>query len=101
MIYTTPINLISVVQSQDSMGNVIETETSRSVYVRSKSVGAKEFYNADINGWKVETEFDIFKTDYNGEKYIEYNGDRLVVIRTIAKDGLYMALVCGQRIGKE
>lgn len=101
MIYTTPINLISVVQSQDEMGNIIETETSRQVYVRSKSVGAREFYNADINGWKVETEFDIFKTDYRGEKYIEFDGHRLVVIRTVAKDGFYLALVCGQRVGKE
>lgn len=101
MIYTTPINLISVVQSQDSVGNVIETETSRSVYVRKKSVGVKEFYNADISGWRAEAEFDIFKTDYNGEKYVEHDGQKMMVIRTIDKDGLYMVLVCGERYGKE
>lgn len=100
MIYTTPIKLISVVQSQDDVGNVIETETETSVYVRKKSVGVKEFYTADLSGWKVEAEIEIFKTDYDNQPYIEINGQKLAVIRTIDKDGLYMVLVCGERYGK-
>lgn len=101
MIYTTPIKLISVVQSQDSVGNVIETETSKDVYVRKKNVGVKEYYMSDLSGWKAEAEFEIFKTDYTGQKYIEHNGQKMMVIRTIDKDGLYMVLVCGEKYGKE
>lgn len=101
MIYTTPIKLISVVRSQDNVGNVIETETENQIYVRKKNVGVKEFYTADLSGWKVESEFEIFKTDYNFEPYIEYNGRKLAVIRTIDKDGLYMVLVCGEKHGKD
>ena len=101
MIYTTPINLISVVQSQDSVGNIIETETETSVYVRKKVVGVKEYYTANISGWKVDAEFEIFKTDYNNQPYVVHNGEKLAVIRTIDKDGLYMVLVCGEKYGKE
>lgn len=101
MKYTTPIKLISVVQSQDAVGNVIETEKSTSVYVRRKVVGVKEYYTADLSGWKVEAEFEIFKLDYNFEPYVLYNGKKLAVIRTIDKDGFYMVLVCGEKYGKD
>ncbi len=101
MKYTTSIELISVTHSKDNIGNIIENEISTQVYVRKQNVGVKEYYTADLSGWKVEAEFEIFKKDYNNQPYVSYNGEKLAVIRTIDRDGFYMVLICGEKYGKE
>lgn len=97
--YNEIITLISVSNSVDEYGDLVETRTSKTVFAELRSIGQSEFYQAEAIGLKPEIKFVLADyLDYNGEKilkYTPYNGteQEYSVIRTYRNNN-QLELVC-------
>lgn len=100
MTYDHELILIAVTITQDEIGNEIETETETGIYCGLKSVGRTEFYNAAVNDLKPELIFVIHPYEYNGEKKVEFEGERYSVIRTYRASIEDMELTC-EKVGAD
>lgn len=99
MEYTDELKLIKITTSQDSIGNVTQTEETTDVLAKPNVVGTREFYNAMMVGIKPTAELQIRSLNYHGEEEVEYKGVRYSVIRTIPKGKFDLVLVIGQKQG--
>lgn len=79
---STVINLISETQARDTSGVYQTSETSHTVFCSVNSVTASEFFEGGRNGLNPELQFTMFAGDYNGERIVEYDGNRYGVYRT-------------------
>lgn len=87
MEYREKLNLISKVETQDSIGNIISTESSRMVYAKKNFIGVQEYYNAVSVGITPAIQLQIRALNYNNEGEVDYNNERYNVIRTKMVDG--------------
>jgi SPP1 family predicted phage head-tail adaptor len=95
MLWSDVIELISITNTTNDLGNPIESKTYREVFTERKSIGMKEFYMAQQANLKPELTFIIQEIDYQNEKKIRYNNIEYYVIR-IYNSGLdRIELVCG------
>ena len=101
MEYSEIIYLISLVKSEDEIGNIINSsETSKKCYAKKQSVKTNEFYSAVEVGLTPSAEFVIKRFNYAGEEELEWNNERYQVIRTIdPKNKFDIVLVCARKIG--
>lgn len=101
MEYSEIIYLISLVKTEDEIGNIIKSsETSNKCYAKKQSVKTNEFYSAVEVGLTPSCEFVIKRLNYNGEEEVEWNDERYQVIRTIdPKNKFDIVLVCARKIG--
>ena len=78
------------------------TETSsRDVLCGLRSIGLTEFYQAQATNYRPELKFVLADyLDYQGETYIQYNGDLYVVIRTY-RTGQELEIVVGRASAEE
>lgn len=76
------IDLINQSMVKDDYGVWNPEETKRTVFVKVDSVTASEFFDGGRNGLNPEYRFTMFGGDYQGEKVVEYNGERFAVYRT-------------------
>lgn len=76
------IDLINQTMDKDDYGVWEATETKRTVFCHVDSVTASEFFDGGRNGLNPELKFTMFGPDYQGEKVIEYAGERFAVYRT-------------------
>lgn len=76
------IYLISETYTQDGILQFISTETKRKVFCSVRSVSHDEWFDAGRDGIQPSYLFTMFAPDYNGEKIVEYNGQRYGVYRT-------------------
>lgn len=80
---TDTIQLIAQTRGVDEYGDPTITETSREVFCEVRSIGTKEFYQAQAVGLKPELKFILAEAlDYAGELLLAYNGARYSVLRT-------------------
>lgn len=79
------LNLISLVITQDSIGNSIKAETSTTIFVDEYSIGAKEFYSAAQSGFKPDFLLKTFFGNYNNQPLADYKGKRYTIYRTYTK----------------
>lgn len=86
--------------SRDEYGNPVTTIEETEVFVQPRGVYQSEFYNAAQVGLKPSlTLFISNREDYNGQKYLEFEGKEYEVIRTdwnAQRDGL--SLICEERV---
>lgn len=88
------LDLITTVQTVDSYGDLVITETARQVFCRVESIGMKEFYQASATGLKPEIKFTLADyLDYQGERLVQYDGHRYQVLRTY-RAGQELELTC-------
>ena len=84
----------------DKYGNKTTKEVKRTVFVQPRGVYASEFYNAAQLGLKPSlTLYMTNRSDYQGEKVLEFNGKEYSVIRvdwTAQRDGI--SLICEERV---
>ena len=78
--------LIAVTYTVDDIGQSIEQETSRTVLGEYQPITRLEWTSAGQNGLNPELEIDMFTYDYNGEKIVEFQGNRYSVYRTFRRD---------------
>lgn len=77
------LTLITATQHADEYGDLVTTETSREVFAELRSIGQKEFYQAQATGLQPELKFVLADyLDYNDEALVEHNGQRYRVLRT-------------------
>ena len=75
--------LIQQTQGVDEYGDAVFTETTRAVFCGVRSIGQKEFYQAQAVGFQPELKFVLADyLDYENEQLVEYNGQRYRVLRT-------------------
>lgn len=76
------ITLITETKTQDDYGVWNITETTRDVFCQVDSVTRAEFFEGGRNGLNPEYKFTLFFGDYEGERDVEYKGDRYGIYRT-------------------
>ena len=98
--YDAVIKLISESRTVDAYGDIIATETERSVFAEIKSIGQSEFYQAQAVGLKPEIKFVLADyLDYQNEKKLRYQGfneakeEEYAILRTYRNNNL-LELVC-------
>lgn len=94
--YNEVIELVSVTsdESVDEYGDPIQTETKRTVFCDVRSIGMKEFYQAQTVDFKPEIKFVLADYyEYQEEPFIEYNGFRYKVLRTY-RNGNEIEITC-------
>ncbi|AFK87420.1 MULTISPECIES: phage head closure protein [Thermoanaerobacterium] len=98
MLFRDTVDLLEVEETINSNGF---PETSivnrRTVYANRKSVRQAEFYNAAMQNINLAYIFEIRTGDYNGEKYLEYNGTQYYIVRTYDKNGEIIELSCADK----
>jgi SPP1 family predicted phage head-tail adaptor len=99
MTYDHEITLIGYTIEKDEIGQDVEVPTYTDVLCGIKSIGRNEFYSAAQTGLKPSITFVIHGYEYNGEKKVEFEGEKYKVIRTYMKDFEEMELVCEKVIG--
>jgi len=99
MTYDHELTLVSQTYTEDEIGNQIPVEERKTILCGLKSITRGEFYNAALAGLKPEITFVIHGYEYNGEKKLEFEGEKYKVIRTYMKDFEEMELVCEKVIG--
>lgn len=76
------VTLIAESKTQDANGVWQLAETTNDVFCQVDSVTRNEFFEAGRNGLNPEYVFTMFFGDYNGERTVEYNGNRYGIYRT-------------------
>lgn len=99
MTYDHELTLINYTIEYDEIGQQKKIETRTNILCAVKSIGRNEFYAAAQAGLKPEITFVIHGYEYNGEKEVEFEGQKYKVIRTYMKDFEEMDLVCEKVIG--
>ena len=86
--------------TRDEYGNPVTAVEKTEVFVQPRGVYQSEYYNAAQVGLKPSlTLFLSNREDYNGQKYLEFEGKEYEVIRTdwnAQRDGL--SLICEERV---
>ncbi len=80
--YNHEIILIKKAAKEDELGNQIPVEERTKVLCKVSSIGSNEFYNAAVSDLKPEIKFIIHDFEYEGQKEIEFEGQRYKIMRT-------------------
>lgn len=92
------LSLVQQTHSVDDYGDPVVTETSRDIFCGIRSIGQKEFYQAQAVGLQPELKFVLADyLDYNDETLVVYNGQRYRVLRTY-RTGQELELVCYREV---
>ena len=96
-------DVIKLIQARspvrDANGNIKYTEQKAERFCKVRSATRREFYAAETQGIKPELIITISnRVDYNGERELEYHGERYVVTRTYWS-GDEVELTVGKKIG--
>ena len=76
------LTLLSISETVDEYGDRQPVTTRRDVFAEPVSIGLKEFYQAHAVGLQPELKFKLADyLDYEGERYVEYNGQTYRVLR--------------------
>lgn len=80
------LKLLRPTEATDEYGDPLITYLSREVFCVQRSIGQKEFYQAQAVGLQPEIKFVIADyLDYQNEPLVEYDGTRYRVLRTFRK----------------
>lgn len=95
------IKLISQSYEKDEYGVQQSTENEIEVFAKVQSISSKEFYNAGNSDLKPVYKFsDVYRDEYNNEKIVEYEGERLFVYRTYQLSPDKIELYVERRVGE-
>ena len=95
------IELISVKTERNSNGYPVTTEVATSCVAVVKSVKYTEYYEALRAGVEPTVIFEIFRYDYSGQKFVDWNGVRYRVIRAYLKPDDFAELTCEEEKSHE
>ena len=92
------INLINQVRTVDEYGDPTIEEIGRTVFCEIRSIGMKEFYQAQAVGFQPEVKFVLADyLDYSDEPVVEHSGQRYRVLR-VYRTGQELELVCYREV---
>lgn len=93
------IDLIAEVYSKNDLGVVSASESKRTVFCSSRSVSRADFYAADQAGLALSHVFVTDPVNYNGERLLEYHGERFAIVRTYHARQDVLEIYTGYRVG--
>jgi SPP1 family predicted phage head-tail adaptor len=93
MYFSDKIELIAITVTENSMGDMIETETETEVFANKRSIRQSEFYQAAATGLRPEIMFEVWSEEYSNQPRLEYGGKQYTIIRAYDK-GEITELVC-------
>lgn len=92
------LTLVSRAQSRDKRGDPKITPKKRDVFCEVRSVGMREFYQAQATGLKPEIVFVLSDyLEYEDETEVIYNSETYRVLRTYRK-GLALEMTCYREV---
>lgn len=94
MTYDHELTLIGYETEYDEIGQEINVPVERKILCGIKSIVRNEFYAAAQTGLKPEITFIVHNFEYNGEKEVEFEGQKYRVIRTYLANSEEIELVC-------
>lgn len=94
MLFKDIASLIWTESSSNAMGDTVEVEKTRVVFVNKESVRQSEFYQAATTGLRPELMLEVMTVDYQDERRIEFDGAKYNIIRTYEKKNERTELVC-------
>lgn len=100
--YNDVLTLIGEQELFDVETNDISIDkTFREVFCKVKSIGMREFYQANATGFKPDLKFIISDyRDYHNEKMLEYEGVEYDIIRTYRAIDTSLEIVVQRRVIK-
>ena len=96
MRYSEIIELVAIQSGISNAGYPTEIESKKEAFADLKSVRRSEFYEALNQGMRLVVAFHVRCSDYENEKYVDYNGHRYRVERSYTKDGEIIELNCSE-----
>jgi SPP1 family predicted phage head-tail adaptor len=93
MYFSDKIELIAITVTENSMGDMIETETKTEVFANKRSIRQSEFYQAAATGLRPEIMFEVWSEEYSNQPKLKYNNKLYTIIRAYDK-GEITELVC-------
>lgn len=97
MIRTT-VGLVSMTQTQDYIGQMVNHETITEVLAEVRNVSMTEWTNAGQLGLQAAYQVKMISGDYNGERLVDYDGKRYQVYR-VYRDNRYIELYLEEAVG--
>lgn len=92
--YNDVITLLTITETVNDIGDLVETVAKKEVFAQVRSVGMKESYEALAVGLKPELTFVLADYyDYDDQEFIEYNSVRYRVLRTYRKTSNELEIV--------
>lgn len=75
--------LLSFADDQDAEGYGVEAPTKRTVYCTwEDGVSQREFYLSQKEGLQASASVELWSVDYEGERFVDFNGRRYRVLRS-------------------
>ena len=93
MYFSDKIKLIAISYTENSLGDIIETETETEVFANKKSIRQSEFYQAAATGLRPEIMFEVWSEEYSSQQRVKYDNKDYTVIRAYDK-GELTELIC-------
>lgn len=93
------IKLIKTTYQNDAINQRIPIESERQIFCNVKSITSTEWFEAGKHGLKPTYCFEIFAPEYEGEKIVEYDGERYGVYRTFRPTGEKLELYVEEKGG--
>lgn len=94
MLWCDVIELMSVIESENDIGDTVEEPVSVQVYANKKSIRQSEFYQSMANGLRPELMFEIRQIEYSDQDKLKYNNKTYSIIRTYSKNDEILELIC-------
>jgi SPP1 family predicted phage head-tail adaptor len=94
MFFRDVVDLLAIQATENDMGDLIETETSRTVFANKKSITRAEFYQAAMTDLRPELMFEVRTIEYQNEKKLKFNEKTYNIIRVFSKNDEITELVC-------
>lgn len=92
--------LITDVITYDDTGNTVKTRTEKQVFVAPRSIGMKEFYQAQVVGLKPDLTLVLADYwDYSNEKALKYHDEVYDITRVYIRENR-IELICTHRINE-
>lgn len=92
------LQLVTITQSVDEYGDLVATRTGREVFCSIRSIGQKEFYQAQAVGLQPEIKFVLADyLEYADEPEVVHGGATYRVLRTF-RSGQELELVCYREV---
>ena len=81
---------------------MIPSETKVEIFVREESITRSEWNTAGVQGLQPTIVLVTATVNYNGEKAVEYDGERYSIYRTFRRsDTDEMELYCEKKVGEQ
>lgn len=93
------ITLITETQAQDSIGQLITSESTVDVIGEVKSVSQSEYMQGRQDGLSPSFVFLVSIFAYSGQTIVSYNGSRYSIYRTYEADENTIELYCEREVG--